>query len=298
MGFRQSTFSCNWTNIDSCGYDVVEAMLERERHRRFGRTASSTADTTFYLRRTSRSTMNNDESSSQKFAIHAACREGQTKVVESLLNAEGSGRRLITREDEDGRQPIHWASSYNRLQIVEYLAEQKGFDIDAQDGAGWTALMMAASLKEGDALVDFLLLTGASVDVKTNNGQTALHYASSKSNLDTVKKLIAHEASARVKDRRGQLPLHRAAAVGNVPIVKVLLENRSPINATDVDGSTALHHAIAEGHGDAAVVLLKAGVEIDKRDGNGALAIDLAPDAKIRSYIERAAEAEDISLNV
>nr|POE50153.1 ankyrin repeat-containing protein c6c3.08 [Quercus suber] len=220
------------------------------------------------------------------------------KVVESLLNAEGSGRRLISREDDDGRQPIHWASSYNRLPIVEFLAERPGFDINAQDGAGWTALMMAASLKEGDALVDFLLLKGADVDAKTNNGQTALHFASSKSHLDTAKKLIAHKASTRVKDKRGQLPLHRAAAVGHVPIVKLLLENRSPINATDIDGSTALHHAVAEGHGDAAVLLLKHGAETDKKDGSGALAIDLAPDAKIRSYIERAAEAEDISLHI
>ena len=43
-------------------------------------------------------------------------------------------------------------------------------------------------------------------------------------------------------------------------------------------------------------MLLKAGAEIDKRDGNGALAIDLAPDAKIRSYIIKAAEEEGIEL--
>ena len=99
-----------------------------------------------------------------------------------------------------------------------------------------------------------------------------------------------------MKDKRGQLPLHRAAAVGNVPIVKLLLENKSPMNATDVDGSTALHHAIAEGHCDAALVLLKAGADTDKKDNQGALAIDLAPDAKVRNYVIRAAEEEGIEL--
>lgn len=63
-----------------------------------------------------------------------------------------------------------------------------------------------------------------------------------------------------------------------------------------MDASTALHHAIAEGHADAAAVLLKAGAEIDKRDSSGALAIDLAPDAKVRSYILKAAEEEGIEL--
>ena len=246
-----------------------------------------------------------------KYAIHAACREGQSESttqyscsalsliyrkaqrVESLLNADP---KLVSCRDDDDRVPLHWAASYNRLPIVELLSDQKGFDIDAKDGAGWTALMMAASLKDGDTLVDLLLAKGADVDEKTNNGQTALHFASSKSNLDTARKLLAHKASARVKDRRGQLPLHRAAAVGNVPIVKLMLESKSPVNATDVDGSTALHHAIAEGHGDTALVLLKAGADTDKKDGSGALAINLAPDAKIKSFILRAAEEEGIEM--
>lgn len=210
-----------------------------------------------------------------------------------MLNADP---KLATRRDDDERLPIHWAVSYNRLPIVELLAEQKGFDVDAQDGAGWTSLMMASSLKDGDAIVDLLLAKSADTNEKTNNGQTALHYAASKSNLDVARKLLAHKASARVKDKRSQLPLHRAAAVGNVPMIKLLLEHRSPLDATDLDGCTALHHAIAEGNADAAVTLLKAGAMTDKKDTSGSFAIDLSPDAKVRTYIERAAEDEGINL--
>ncbi|KAI7377245.1 hypothetical protein KC328_g14506, partial [Hortaea werneckii] len=229
-----------------------------------------------------------------KFAIHAAARDGQTRLIESLLNAD---KRLANRRDDDDRLPIHWATSSNQLPIAEILADQKDFDVDAQDGAGWTPLMIAASLKDAEPLVDFLLSKGADVNAKTNNGQVALHFTASKSNIDVARKLIEHKATARVKDKRGQLPLHRAAAVGHVPLIKLMLENRSPVSATDMDGSTALHHAIAEGHGDAAVVLLKAGAETDKRDGSGMLAIDLAPDGKVRDYIERAAQEEGIELS-
>ncbi|KAI7091348.1 hypothetical protein KC356_g790 [Hortaea werneckii] len=229
-----------------------------------------------------------------KFAIHAAARDGQTRLVESLLNAD---KRLANRRDDDDRLPIHWATSSNQLPIVEILADQKDFDVDAQDGAGWTPLMIAASLKDAEPLVDFLLSKGADVNAKTNNGQVALHFTASKSNIDVARKLIEHKATARVKDKRGQLPLHRSAAVGHVPLIKLMLDNRSPVSATDMDGSTALHHAIAEGHGDAAVVLLKAGAETAKRDGSGMLAIDLAPDAKVRDYIERAAQEEGIELS-
>jgi len=229
----------------------------------------------------------------QSWNLSSLLTKASAQKVESLLSSDC---RLISRRDDDDRLPIHWAASYNRLPIVEMLCEQKNVDIDARDGSGWTALMIAASVKDGEALVDLLLSKGADPNEKNNNGQTALHFASSKSNLDTIKKLLAHKASARVKDKRGQLALHRAAAVGNVPIVKLLLDSRSPLNATDIDGFTALHHAIAEGHGDAALLLLKAGAEADKQDASGTFALDLAPDAKVRSYIQRAAEEEGIEL--
>ena len=54
--------------------------------------------------------------------------------------------------------------------------------------------------------------------------------------------------------------------------------------------------AIAEGHGDTAVALLKAGAEFDREDGDGHLAIDLAPDAKVRKYIVKSAEREGIDI--
>ncbi|KAL8763385.1 MAG: hypothetical protein Q9184_000773 [Pyrenodesmia sp. 2 TL-2023] len=206
--------------------------------------------------------------------------------------------------------------SNNHLAIAELLVSRKDFDPDVQDGSGWTPLMIASSLKEGDALIDLLLAKEADVNMKSQRllsmryshirssrlvTQTAIHFCASKNNLDTARKLLSHKASARVKDKRQQLPLHRAAAVGSVPMVNLLLENRSPVNATDMSGYTALHHdreqlAISEGHGDTALVLLKAGAETDKQDMDGHLALDLAPDTKVRKFILQSAEREGIEL--
>ncbi|KAE8355590.1 ankyrin repeat-containing domain protein [Aspergillus coremiiformis] len=231
-----------------------------------------------------------------KFPLHEAAREGKTQTAESLLNANP---KLANVKDDDERLPIHWAVAYNRLPIVELLMSTKHFDPDVEDGSGWTLLMIAASLKnaEGDPIIDLLLKKGADVNVKSNSGQNALHFATSKANLSTVRTLIANKCSARVKDKRGQLALHRAAAIGSSPIIKVLLQDgKSPVNATDMDGLTGLHHAISEGHGDAAITLLKAGAETDKKDANGILAIDMAPDASVRQYIRQVAEMEGIEI--
>ncbi|KAI0966998.1 ankyrin [Xylaria arbuscula] len=225
-------------------------------------------------------------SQDDKYAIHAAARDGKLSVVESLLNADPKSSQ---RKDDDGRLPIHWAASSNQHPIALLLSQQKTFDPDVEDDSGWTPLMIAASIKDGEHIVDLLLSRGA---------DTALHFVASKNNVEVARKLFANKPpiSARVRDKRGQYPLHRAAAVGSVPMVKLLLENRSPLNATDTTGYTALHHAVAEGHGHVAVALLKAGAETDKQDLDGYLALDLAPDKEVRKYIEREAENEGIEL--
>ncbi|CAL3968785.1 unnamed protein product [Diplocarpon coronariae] len=230
-----------------------------------------------------------------KFALHEAAREGRTAVVESLLSANP---KLAQRIDDDSRLPIHWAVSYSHLEIVKLLAATKEFDPDVQDGSGWTPLMIAVSLKDGDELVDLLLRKEADVNTKNFTGQTALHFLASKKNHTLAKRLLSHTppASARVKDKRGQYALHRAAAVGSVPMVELLVQARSPVSAADSAGQTPLHHAIAEGHGDTAVALLKAGAEHDKKDAEGFLPLDLAPDSQVRKYILKAAEMEGIEV--
>jgi 26S proteasome non-ATPase regulatory subunit 10 len=235
------------------------------------------------------------EPTEDKFAIHAAAREGRTQAIEALLSANP---KLASIKDDDERLAVHWAASYGHLDIVRLLASQKSFDPNAADASDWTALMMASSLRDnaGEPIVRFLLGKEADPKLPTNTGATALHFAVSKGNLEVCRLLLESGASARAKDKRGQLPLHRAAAVGSVPIVKLLLESKSPLNGSDADGLTALHHAISEGHGDVAVELLKAGAESDKRDQDGRTALQCAPDKKVHDYVVSAAEREGIDL--
>lgn len=50
---------------------------------------------------------------------------------------------------------------------MELLLEGKDQDIDAQDGLGWTPLMMACSRKDGEAVIDLLLRKDADVNMKS-----------------------------------------------------------------------------------------------------------------------------------
>ena len=81
--------------------------------------------------------------------------------------SEQANSSLATHRDDDDRLSIHWACSYNRLEILEILVSRKDFDPDVQDGSGWTPLMIASSLPEGDGLVDLLLRKEADVNCKS-----------------------------------------------------------------------------------------------------------------------------------
>ncbi|EPQ62012.1 Bgt-2964 [Blumeria graminis f. sp. tritici] len=175
-----------------------------------------------------------------RYELHEAARLGNIAAVESLLNANP---KLADLRDEDKRLPLHWALSNNHKDIVLVLASIKSFDPDVQDGSGWTPLMIAVSLKDGEELVEFLLQKGA---------DTPLHFVASKNNLDLARKLLEQRSPAKptISDKRRQYPIHRAAATGSTPMVNLLIKYKSPINVADSFGQTPLHHAIAEGHGE------------------------------------------------
>ncbi|KAK4088766.1 hypothetical protein PCL_02957 [Purpureocillium lilacinum] len=261
-----------------------------------------------------------------RFPLHTAARLGQVSRAEALLKAwhprpwHENDPKLAKKQDDDGRYAVHWAASSNSFQIMLMLAELPGFDPDVQrrqdekteaealtgtcwtagqDGSGWTALMIAASVADSEPILTLLLQRGADVNEKNGSGQTALHFVASKKNMDVARLLLAAKppASTRVRDRRGQYPIHRAAAVGSVPMTTLLLRNRSPLNPTDGEGFTPLHHAVAEGHGDVAVALLKEGADFTIRNSADELALDLAPDKEVRLYIMRGAEREGIDLS-
>lgn len=108
--------------------------------------------------------------------------------------------KLRHQKDADEREIIHWACSYNRIEVVKLLMAAKDFDIDVQvrrayvcftrtlpfpikyqrkcvytetheqDGSsGYTPLMFAVSIQDGDDLVDLLLSKGADINTTSKH---------------------------------------------------------------------------------------------------------------------------------
>jgi len=78
------------------------------------------------------------------------------------------------------------------------------------------------------------------------------------------------------KNKSGETALHEAAAKGNIDAIELLLNNNAPIEAPDNDGDTPLINAAKNGRTKAILALLARGANIDSRNNNGETALLIA----------------------
>ncbi|KAL8794135.1 MAG: hypothetical protein Q9195_003320 [Heterodermia aff. obscurata] len=121
--------------------------------------------------------------------------------------------------------------------------------------------------------VALLIEQGASVNYRSADTETALHYAASKNDEATMKLLLDHDATVDIvanirpyhaqhlrpgQSHQGWTALHFAASLGHSGIVRLLLQRGAQIGRADSCGHNALHLAVAANAYDVVKLLLKA----------------------------------------
>jgi ankyrin repeat protein len=123
-----------------------------------------------------------------------------------------------------GTTPLARAAKGGDIEVVGLLLKH-GAKPDLPTVNGVTPLMMAAgtgysgrdsrgryqSEEEAIAVANLLLDAGADVNVRANDGSTALHGAASRGRSELVKTLVARKADLGIKDGRGRTAADAAA---------------------------------------------------------------------------------------
>ncbi|XP_018414977.1 PREDICTED: KN motif and ankyrin repeat domain-containing protein 1 [Nanorana parkeri] len=195
--------------------------------------------------------------SSQKSAIPAMVEDyvaAFTDLSPSVL------RYIINMADGNGNTALHYSVSHSNFEIVKMLLDADVCNVDHQNKAGYTPIMLAA-LAAVEAAKDMRvvgeLFSCGDVNAKASQaGQTALMLAVSHGRIDMVKALLACGADVNIQDDEGSTALMCASEHGHVEIVKLLL-GQLGCNAAleDNDGSSAMSIALDAGHKDIAVLL-------------------------------------------
>ena len=117
------------------------------------------------------------------------------------------------------------------------------------------ALLHSAATSGQMELVRELVKRGASVDLPSSHGQTALFGAARQGHLSITLFLLHHSANPNPQDSYGATALIVAAARGNKACVQALLRAKANTELRDKDGRTALQWAELEGHKTTAALL-------------------------------------------
>lgn len=211
--------------------------------------------------------------------INAIGSEGQTAlmyaanfvhipVVQALIDA-GSDLDILSEDGGLGEGMtalMHVAGSFfatgKRAEVVKMLVDA-GANVNLKGEEGFTALMRAAVAGYADS-TKALIEAGADLNLRDDNGNTAMMLAEDNSHSKIVRLLKDAGAS---EEGMNEIALIEAASQGNVEEVRILLQAGVDVNFRQ--DTTALCEAVQTGNYEIVKMLIDAGADVNLRAKEG-----------------------------
>lgn len=159
---------------------------------------------------------------------------------------------------------IDFAGSTDALESV---VRHKAF-VSASNVKGQTALHLATERNQVEC-IEFLVNAGAEVNAMADFGVTPLHIASLCGSAEALSALLKHGGHKDCVTSHGRTPLQLAAKTGKISSVEVLAKAGADIGLRTLNGVSALDLAAREGHSDVVKVLIHHGADVNAMDADG-----------------------------
>eukprot|EP00927_Polykrikos_kofoidii_P019068 TRINITY_DN18884_c0_g1_i1.p1 TRINITY_DN18884_c0_g1~~TRINITY_DN18884_c0_g1_i1.p1 ORF type:complete len:618 (+),score=71.75 TRINITY_DN18884_c0_g1_i1:244-2097(+) len=188
-----------------------------------------------------------DEIDPPELSSDEACEIFKQADLENYLTRLGLS---WPQDPNDHASLLVMAGQAGHLAMLRYLVETLDYEVGATNVLGMSALICAARLGHMRMVEYICKATGpAHVNHRTHGlGLSAIGGASKGGHPRTVRLLLVHGASVVLRRNNGQTPLHEAAAGGHAECCEALLAAGSDFNAHDEEGRTAQDLAAANGH--------------------------------------------------
>ncbi|XP_062595905.1 espin-like, partial [Saccostrea cucullata] len=180
---------------------------------------------------------------------HYASRAGRVDVIEYLVQNRHFNHH---KRSMVGSTPAHDAAASGKLATVQWLLKQAKPPLtpDDQDGTGATVLHLAARYGHA-SLVEWILdnTQGDLAMIKAASGALPLHFAASGGSVDTVQILLQDSPrSVNMQMTNGATPIYIAAQSGHLEVLKLLVQKGGTVKIHAYDGMSCLHAASQSGH--------------------------------------------------
>jgi ankyrin repeat protein len=193
----------------------------------------------------------------QSTPLHFACERNDGNLFKFLFETHSKKHKSpfnINSQDSNGRTCLSFAVENGNELLAKFLLDKGAVIIDNKgeaiiDNKGNTTLHHAA-LSQNDKLVKYIAKCTPKDAINAVNihGDTAMHLAAAKGNIEVVKTLFEHNCKLNIRNTLGELPIHKAATQGKANVVEFMLGNKIGVMEADNRGNTILHLAALHGH--------------------------------------------------
>jgi ankyrin repeat protein len=195
-------------------------------------------------------------------ALMAAAASGNPECVGLLLK---SGAKVNARNKR------------RQTALLSATSGDAGFSVD---DAGREHADVPADMIRRDAVVKMLADTGAKINARGWDGETALFSLED----DAVRELLRHQVNLEVRDNYGETALIETVSPS---IADLLIKAGASVNARDNKGETALIRAAENNYVDKIEVLVKAPrIDLELRDNEGRTALMKARAAHLEGCVQ------------
>ncbi|XP_051028956.1 KN motif and ankyrin repeat domain-containing protein 3 [Acomys russatus] len=199
------------------------------------------------------------------FRVSSQKRSQAEPVAGVLRGVKSLGPELLAHvvnlSDGNGNTALHYSVSHGNLAISSLLLDTGVCDVNHQNRAGYSALMLAAltsvGQEEEDMAVVRRLFSMGDVNAKASQtGQTALMLAISHGHQDMVAALLECGADVNIQDADGATALMCASEYGRLDTVQLLLAQPGcDLTILDNEGTSALAIALEAEQDEVAALL-------------------------------------------
>lgn len=182
--------------------------------------------------------------------LHSAVFRNKKDIV-SLLVFKGAH---INAKDKQGDTPLHRAAETGNIEIIRFLLSH-GANINEKNKTGSTPLYLACG--QGNFEATYILITsGADVNIYNTSRITPLMVAVISNHVKISGFLIASGAMINTQNStNGNTPLHFASEKGNINLVKLLIKHSADLNILNYENKKPIDLALKNNHKKAADIL-------------------------------------------
>lgn len=252
------------------------------------------------------SLINSSENMSKKSLLHYMAQYGNIKLINIYkLQFHENYINELNSKDRHDSTPLHSIiSDDNLFDVVKYLLDEEGIDIDTEDDEGRTPLYVSVS-NNSIKMIKALLKHGANPNKEISNsnhfkyiysGESPLICAIRKGYHDSAKLLIEYDANVNTKIKTyddygvevySDSALHYATKYERTSIVELLLEYDADVDIINELGQTPLFYAVNESRNYEIIkILIEYGARIDIIDNYGKSMFDYIDDENKRIKVE------------